>query len=108
MLPLMALEDVTHRDLWIAVTDLSGSVKGIHQLLLERKEVVDKLEKDVNSLFNRQRSVEGRLGKIAGIGIVGALLITCFTTLLAAAIPFMMQHMMMQRNTQPTQSEVRQ
>jgi len=70
--------DVTHRDLWVKLAELSGKFDSMLTLMSERKEVVDRLTKDVNVLFGRQRTLENRMAQVAIIGAVAALLVPVF------------------------------
>ena len=62
--------DYTHREIWVAVTALSGKIDNVLSIMAERKEDVAKIAKDVDALFTRQRQLEARLAQIAGIGLV--------------------------------------
>lgn len=73
--------DVTHRDLWVALTTLSGKVDSILNLMAERKEEVMRLTRDLDALFSRQRVLETRLAQIAGMGLVLAILIPALATI---------------------------
>jgi hypothetical protein len=78
-MPAMPPEhDVTHRDLWVKLAELSGKFDSMLTLMSERKEVVDRLTKDVNVLFGRQRTLENRMAQVAIIGAVAALLVPVF------------------------------
>jgi hypothetical protein len=70
--------DVTHRDLWVKLAELSGKFDSMLTLMSERKEVVDRLTKDLNVLFGRQRTLENRMAQVAIIGAVAALLVPVF------------------------------
>jgi len=67
--------DVTHRDLWVAITNLSGKVDSILQLMAERKEEVNRITKDLDALFSRQRNLENRMAQVVVIGALAAILI---------------------------------
>ena len=81
MAPENVTNDVTHRDLWVQLTEVRGAVDKIHALLIERKEDVERLRKDVDQLFTRQRLLESRLAQIAGIGLALAVLVPAAATL---------------------------
>lgn len=78
--------DVTHRDLWVKLTELNGAVSQIHSLLVERKEDVQRLTRDLDALFSRQRLLESRLAQIVGVGLVLAVLIPAAAALVPLAI----------------------
>lgn len=82
----MAPEDVTHRDLWVALTTLSGKVDSILSLMAERKEEVMRLTRDLDALFSRQRALETRLAQIVGVGLVMAILIPAAATIAPMAL----------------------
>jgi hypothetical protein len=62
--------DYTHKDIWVAITKLTGRIDNGLAIMAERKEGVAKITKDVDALFSRQRQLETRLAQIAGIGLV--------------------------------------
>jgi hypothetical protein len=62
--------DYTHKDIWVAITELTGRIDNGLAIMAERKEGVAKITKDVDALFSRQRQLETRLAQIAGIGLV--------------------------------------
>ena len=67
--------DVTHRDLWVAITSLSGKVDSILSLMAERKEEVLSIKRDLDALFSRQRTLEARMAQVVILGAVAALLV---------------------------------
>ena len=75
---IMPPEDVSHREIWIALTDLTGKINNIHSLLIERKEDQDRTRKDVDGLFDRVRRVEARLAQVVILGVVLAILTQAF------------------------------
>jgi len=75
MIPMPPEADVTHRDLWVAITNLSGKVDSILQLMAERKEEVNRITKDLDALFSRQRNLENRMAQVVVIGALAAILI---------------------------------
>ena len=75
MQPMPPEPDVTHRDLWVAITNLSGKVDSILQLMAERKEEVNRITKDLDALFSRQRALENRMAQVVVLGALMALLI---------------------------------
>jgi hypothetical protein len=88
-MPAMPEHDVTHRDLWVKLAELSGKFDSMLTLMSERKEVVDRLTKDLDALFGRQRTLETRLAQIAGVGLVLAVLVPALATMvpLRLAVP---------------------
>jgi len=74
----MPPEDVSHREIWIALTDLTGRIDNIRNLLIERKEDQDRTRKDVDDLFDRVRRVEARLAQVVILGVVLAILTQAF------------------------------
>ena len=79
--PMPDSNDVTHRDLWVAITTLGGKVDSILSLMAERKEEVSRLTRDLDALFSRQRLLEARLAQIVGVGLVLTVLIPVAATL---------------------------
>ena len=63
-------EHYSHKDIWVAITELTGRIDNGLAIMAERKEGVAKITKDVDALFSRQRQLETRLAQIAGIGLV--------------------------------------
>jgi hypothetical protein len=74
--------DYTHKDIWVAITKLTGRIDNGLAIMAERKEGVAKITKDVDALFSRQRTLETRLAQIAGIGLVLTLGIPVLATIL--------------------------
>jgi hypothetical protein len=62
--------DYTHKDIWVAITELTGKIDNGLAIMAERKEGVAKITKDVDALFSRQRQLETRFAQLAGIGLV--------------------------------------
>ena len=93
----MSEHDVTHRDLWVAITNLSGKVDSILSLMAERKEEVMRITRDLDALFSRQRVLEARLAQIVGVGLVLAVLIPAAATI----APMIADHHATQQERQP-------
>ena len=93
----MSEHDVTHRDLWVAITNLSGKVDSILSLMAERKEEVMRITRDLDALFSRQRVLEARLAQIVGVGLVLAVLIPAAATI----APMVIDHHATQQERQP-------
>ena len=74
--------DYTHKEIWVAITALSGKIDNVLSIMAERKEDVAKINKDLDALFSRQRQLETRLAQIAGIGLVLTLGIPVLATML--------------------------
>jgi len=74
----MPPEDVSHREIWIALTDLTGRIDNIRNLLIERKEDQDRTRRDVDGLFDRVRRGEARLAQVVILGVVLAILTQAF------------------------------
>ena len=78
MLAPMPPEDVSHRQIWVQLTELAGKIDGIHSLLTERKEDHLRIRRDVDGLFDRVRRVESRLAQVVILGVVLGILSQAF------------------------------
>ena len=74
----MPPEDVSHRDIYVGLAQLSEKVNSVLLLMVERKEEVARINKDLNGLFNRQRTLENRMAQVVILGGVVALLLPIF------------------------------
>lgn len=73
--PSMPPEDVSHRDIYERLAQLSEKVNSVLLLMVERKEDVARINKDLNVLFDRQRTIENRMAQVVILGGVVALLL---------------------------------
>jgi hypothetical protein len=71
----MPTEDVSHRDIYERLAQLSEKVNSVLLLMVERKEEVARINKDLNVLFDRQRTLENRMAQVVILGGVAALLL---------------------------------
>ena len=71
----MQPEDVSHRDIYVSLAQLSEKVNSVLLLMVERKEEVARINKDLNGLFDRQRTLENRMAQVFILGGVVALLL---------------------------------
>ena len=71
----MTPEDVSHRDIYERLAQLREKVTSVLLLMVERKEEVARINKDLNVLFDRQRTLENRMAQVAILGGVVALLL---------------------------------
>jgi hypothetical protein len=71
----MPPEDVSHRDIYVSLAKLSEKVNSVLLLMVERKEEVARINKDLNGLFDRQRTLENRMAQVVILGGVVALLL---------------------------------
>jgi hypothetical protein len=71
----MPPEDVSHRDIYERLAQLSEKVNSVLLLMVERKEDVARINKDLNVLFDRQRTIENRMAQVVILGGVVALLL---------------------------------
>jgi hypothetical protein len=71
----MLPEDVSHRDIYVSLAQLSEKVNSVLLLMVERKEEVARINKDLNVLFDRQRTLENRMAQVVILGGVVALLL---------------------------------
>lgn len=71
----MLPEDVSHRDIYVSLAQLSEKVNSVLLLMVERKEEVARINKDLNGLFDRQRTLENRMAQVVILGSVVALLL---------------------------------
>ena len=70
--------DVSHRDIYVRLAELGGDIKTLLGAVMERKEDVVRLTKDLDALFVRQRALETRVGQVVAIGALVALLVPVF------------------------------
>lgn len=68
--------DVTHRDLWVKLTELDGKLDTMAAMMADRKEDISRITKDLDHLFTRQRTVESRLAQIVMLGLVLSLVLS--------------------------------
>lgn len=73
--------DFTHRELWIAITGLSGRIDALLLSLSEREKDVDRVTGDVDKAFKRVRILEERMVQVRLIGALVVLLMPFITTL---------------------------
>jgi hypothetical protein len=71
----MPPEDVSHRDIYVSLAQLSEKMNSVLLLMVERKEEVARINKDLNGLFDRQRTLENRMAQVVILGGVVALLL---------------------------------
>ena len=71
----MPPEDVSHRDIYVSLAQLSEKVNSVLLLMVERKEEVARINKDLNGLFDRQRTLENRMAQVVILGGVVAMLL---------------------------------
>ena len=71
----MQPEDVSHRDIYVSLAQLSEKVNSVLLLMVERKEELARINKDLNGLFDRQRTLENRMAQVVILGGVVALLL---------------------------------
>lgn len=71
----MPPEDVSHRDIYVSLAQLSEKLNHVLLLMVERKEEVARINKDLNGLFDRQRTLENRMAQVVILGGVVALLL---------------------------------
>jgi hypothetical protein len=71
----MPPEDVSHRDIYVSLAQLSEKVNSVLLLMVERKEEVTRINKDLKDLFDRQRNQENRMAQVVILGGVVALLL---------------------------------
>ena len=78
--------DYTHREIWVAVTGLSGKIDNVLSIMAERQENVAKITKDVDALFFRQRQLETQMAQVRLVGGLAVLLLPFAITGLVLAI----------------------
>jgi len=78
--------DVSHRDIYVRLAELGAKIDSVLAIMAERKEDVARISKDVDALFTRQRQLETRLAQIAGVGLVLAVGVPVFATILQVKI----------------------
>lgn len=71
----MPQEDVSHRDIYVRLAELGEKMNSVLLLMVERKEEVARITKDLNCLFERQRALENRMAQVVILGGVVALLL---------------------------------
>ena len=74
-------QDFTHRELWVAITGLSGRIDALLLSLSEREKDVDRVTEDVDNAFKRVRMLEERMVQVRLIGALVVLLMPFITTL---------------------------
>jgi len=65
----------SHRDIYVSLAQLSEKVNSVLLLMVERKEEVTRINKDLKDLFDRQRNQENRMAQVVILGGVVALLL---------------------------------
>ena len=85
-LPVPPEHDVTHRDLWVKLAELGGKVDTLCTLVAERKDDINRITRDLDHLFTRQRTVEARLAQIVMLGLVLSIVVPTAATLWAAKL----------------------
>ena len=77
--------DYTHRDIWVAITDLSGKIDS----MLREVARMDRSLEGEDGLLARQRKLETQMAQVRLIGALAVLLMPFITTLLQSrlAIP---------------------
>lgn len=78
--------DVSHRDIYVRLAELGAKIDSVLAIMAERKEDVARISKDLDALFDRQRTLETRLAQIAGVGLVLAVVVPVFATILQVKI----------------------
>jgi hypothetical protein len=78
--------DVSHRDIYVRLAELGAKIDSVLAIMAERKEDVARISKDLDALFDRQRTLETRLAQIAGVGLVLAVGVPVFATILQVKI----------------------
>jgi hypothetical protein len=78
--------DVSHRDIYVRLAELGAKIDSVLAIMAERKEDVARISKDLDALFDRQRTLETRLAQIAGVGLVVAVMVPVFATILQVKI----------------------
>jgi hypothetical protein len=73
--------DVSHRDIYVRLAELGAKIDSVLAIMAERKEDVARISKDLDALFDRQRTLETRLAQIAGVGLVLAVLMPVVATM---------------------------
>jgi hypothetical protein len=74
-MPPTETKEVSHLDIWVSLTRLDEKVGTLIGIIGERKSDIEKLSKDLDALFTRQRRIELRMGQVVIIGALIALLI---------------------------------
>ena len=74
--------DFTHRELWIAITGLSGRIDALLLSVSEREKDVDKVTRDVDTAFKRMRALEEHMVQARLIGLLAVLLMPFVTTMI--------------------------
>jgi hypothetical protein len=78
----MAEHDYTHRDLWIAITELIGKTDGV----LEKVTRMDRALEGDDGVFNRLRKLESQMAQVRLIGGLAVFLMPFVTTLVTAFV----------------------
>jgi len=78
--------DVTHRDLWVKLTELSGKLDTMAAIMIERKEELSSLREDVSELYRRQGRTDNRLAQVVVLGLLLWGLLPIAATIWAARI----------------------
>jgi len=78
--------DYTHKDIWVAITKLTGKIDNGLAIMAERKEGLAKVTKDVDALFSRQRQLETQMAQVRLVGGLAVLLMPFAITGLVLAI----------------------
>ena len=81
-------ESVTHHQLWIAITELSGEIKTLTTLMAVRDENAVKIREDVNSLYERVRQVENLKGQVIAIATLMLALGTALNSWITPRLSF--------------------
>jgi hypothetical protein len=71
----MPQEDVSHRDIYVRLAELGEKMNSVLLLMVERKEEVTRINKDLGDLFDRQRNLENRMAQVVILGGLVALLL---------------------------------
>jgi hypothetical protein len=79
-------EHYSHKDIWVAITELTGRIDNGLAIMAERKESVAKITRDVDALFSRQRQLETQMAQVRLVGGLAVLLMPFAITGLVLAI----------------------
>jgi hypothetical protein len=71
----MPQEDVSHRDIYVRIAELGEKMNSVLLLMVERKEEVTRINKDLGDLFDRQRNLENRMAQVVILGCLAGLLL---------------------------------
>ena len=78
--------DVTHRDLWVKLAELGGKLDVMATMMADRKEAIERITKDLDHLFGRQRITENKLAMVMMVGLILSIVVPTAATVWAARI----------------------